>query len=81
MAKRKMYRTAQFNEQMIALQPSSKETLEIEQTCDLLVDNPRWDKAYPVYFPYKGVWCCPVGRFNVYYIFDSYEWTAINIEA
>lgn len=79
MPKRNSYTAPRFPEYLLALDPSPSELETVETTRDLLADDPQPPDAYPILFPYEGVWCYRFGRFKLYYIFTPDDITAVTI--
>jgi len=79
MAKRKSYTAPDFPEYQLALNPTEAENVAIEAARDFLADDPQPPEAYPILFPYEGVWCYRFLRFRLYYIFTFDDVTALTI--
>ena len=79
MEKRRSYAAPRFPEYFLALKPSRAERAQVEAARNALALDPQPVEAYPILFPYEGVWCLPVGRFRLYYFFNPDEITVLTI--
>jgi len=79
MAKRMSYTAPKFNEYLLKLNPTESEQAKVEETRDLLAEDPQPPEAYPILFPFEGLWCYRFDRFKLYYIFTPNDITAVAI--